>query len=61
MESGEELVGAELGGFAEKHDRCAWCDDEEEEVVHDELVQGFEPVHVEMGRQADHVAEPHAE
>jgi hypothetical protein len=56
MESGEELVGAKLGGFAENHDGYARCGDEEEEVVHDELEQGFELVHVEMGRQADHAA-----
>lgn len=54
MEPGEEVVGAELPGFAE-NDGGKRHGDDDEEVVHDDLVQGFELL--DMGWRADHVFE----
>ena len=56
METGEELAGAELGGFAENHDGYERCGDDDQEVIHDELVQEFKLL-VETGWRANHVAE----
>ena len=41
MEPGEDLVSAELHGFAKNAGGCDWHDEDEEEVVHNQLVEWF--------------------